>query len=165
MVLPFGSARNPQPEAEDPRLQLEKYIPVPLTPLEGYGTSATMDLQDLVELVGEGKAVALLADYGAGKSMTLREVYLSLAERHRKNESIRAPVHLNLRDFWGVRSPSAALVQHAEELGFSQPELLIAAWRAGFVHVLLDGFDELSSPGWSRDKDRMERARYRASSS
>jgi len=163
MALPFGSARNPQSEVDkDPRLQLEEYIPVPLTPLEEDAAPATLDLQALADLVGGGKAVALLADYGAGKSMTLREVYLSLAERHRKDESLRAPVHLNLRDFWGQSSPTAALVQHAEELGFAQPEKLIAAWRAGFVHVLLDGFDELATPGWSRDKEHMERARYRA---
>lgn len=166
MELPFGSARNPQLEdGLDPRLQLEKYIPVPLTTLErdtSTASTATLGVQDVADLVSSGKAIALLADYGAGKSMTLRELYLSLAERHRKDESLRAPVHLNLREHWGQHSPTAALVQHAEELGFAQPEQLIAAWRAGFVHVLLDGFDELASPGWSQDKERMEQARYKA---
>ncbi len=164
MALAFGSARNPQHEdGKDSRLGLEKYIPVPLNLVgKGEANPAPLDVQDLADLVGNGKAAALLADYGAGKSMTLRELYLTLAERHRSHGSLRAPVHLNLREYWGQRSPAAALVQHAEELGFAQPEQLIAAWRAGFVHVLLDGFDELAAPGWSRDKERMERARYRA---
>jgi NACHT domain. len=158
--VPFGSARNP----EDPLGPLEPYVPLDIYPADADSTtnSAPMRVGDLGELLLDRVRFALTGDYGAGKSMTFRQLFFWLAEANKDGRTLRFPVHLNLRDHWGQKTPRVALTQHAEDIGFDRPESLVAAWRAGYVHVLLDGFDEIAAPGWSGDVKLLRETRMRA---
>ena len=72
------------------------------------------------------------------------------------------PVFVNLRDHYGQTDPSEIIHRHARNVGFEKPSHLVRAWRAGFVHLLLDGFDEITALSiqgfWRKLKDN----RYRA---
>ncbi|GIF01802.1 hypothetical protein Ari01nite_92660 [Paractinoplanes rishiriensis] len=157
---PFGSARNP----EDPHGPLERYVPVDILPssASSSGDLEVLHVDDLAERLLSGQRYALVGDYGAGKSMTFRQLFFQLADAHKQNRTLRYPVHLNLRDHWGQKTPRVALTHHAEEIGFDRPESLVAAWRSGYIHVLLDGFDEIAAPGWSSDVRLLRETRMRA---
>ena len=77
--------------------------------------------------------------------MTLRDIYQILRKEHLRGTTSKFPVYLNLRDHYGQTDPSEVFVRHARSIGFSQPEHLVRAWRAGHVHLLVDGFDEIST--------------------
>ena len=74
---PFGSARDPK---TDDAQALDQYETIDL--VDDNGTQHSVS--DIAALVQQGRRVALLGDYGAGKSMTLREVFLHLAEERRR---------------------------------------------------------------------------------
>jgi hypothetical protein len=88
---------------------------------------------------------SLLGDFGAGKSMILRHIYYLLRNSHREGKTVNFPIFLNLRDHIGQDEPSSALFDHGTRIGFTNPERLVRAWNAGFVHLFLDGFDEVAS--------------------
>ncbi len=152
----FGSVRDPVTGNLKPTVD---YVAVALAEL-GKPKIRTPD--NLVDLLGEGKRVMLLGDYGAGKSMTLRYVYRKLANKYQKGLSPLFPIYLNLRDHYGQTEPAEILERHARIIGFEHPSHLVRAWRAGYVLLLLDGFDEvtgLSIQGiWRKLRDN----RYRA---
>jgi len=104
----------------------------------------------------------LLGDYGAGKSMTLREVYLGLAREFRSGRSTRFPIYLNLRDHHAQTDPTEALIRHGTALGLPSERELVRAWNAGYVHVILDGFDEIATPGWVGSLVKVRETRHRA---
>ncbi|MFI5480274.1 NACHT domain-containing protein [Streptomyces rubiginosohelvolus] len=156
--VPFGSAINPT----DRKAALDPYIPADFHN-GGYETEgAPSSFEDLVTRTSAGENFCIVGDYGMGKSMTLRELYLRLSGLYRDDKTLRHPVHLNLRDHWGQRSPRVALTQHAEDLGYDRPDQIISAWRAGYVDILLDGFDEIAAPGWSSDVVELRHSRRRA---
>ena len=142
---PFGSARNP---ATGSVTELDQYIPITLLAAREGGSGAAMSVVDLVARCQNAGATLLLGDFGAGKSMTLREVHTKLAAAHFKDSSSPFPVTLNLREHQGQREPDEAIRRHANSLGFDNPAKLVRAWKAGNVHVLLDGFDEIATTGW-----------------
>ncbi len=152
----FGSVRDPV--TGSPKSTVE-YVPLALAE-PGQPTLRTPD--DVVELLATGGRVVLLGDYGAGKSMTLQYVHRKLAIRYHKGKSAQFPVYLNLRDHYGQTEPAEILERHARTIGFEHPAHLVRAWRAGYVVLLLDGFDEvtgLSIQGlWRKLRDN----RYRA---
>ncbi|WP_406169599.1 NACHT domain-containing protein [Streptomyces canus] len=157
--MTFGSAMNPAGRGQE----LERYIPAEFEALGQEGSSTSSPpFDDLIDRVKSAERFCIVGDYGIGKSMTLREIYLKLSQAHKSGKSLRHPVHLNLRDHWGQRSPRVALTQHAEDLGYDRPDQIIAAWRAGYVDVLLDGFDEIAAPGWSSDIVELRHSRRRA---
>lgn len=112
-------------------------------------STSSVDLNALLVRLAAGQRIALLGDYGAGKSMTVREAHRRLAEKYLKFEAPAFPITLNLREHYGQTSPEEALERHAGCVGFTERAQLVRAWKAGYVHVLLDGFDELAAPGWS----------------
>ncbi|MFD9358383.1 NACHT domain-containing protein [Streptomyces sp. NPDC060031] len=157
--MPFGSAMHPDGRGE----KLERYIPAEFEPIgERADLAPAPSFSELIERIGAGGRFCIVGDYGIGKSMTLREIYLRISQAHREGKTLRHPVHLNLRDLWGQRSPRVALTQHAEDLGYGQPDQIIAAWRAGYVDILLDGFDEIAAPGWSSDIVELRHSRRKA---
>jgi NACHT domain len=135
----FGSVRDPVTGAVQPSVV---YVPLALAEAR-QGTVHMPD--DVVEFLASGKRVVLLGDYGAGKSMTLQYVYRSLARRYYKGQSSQFPVYLNLRDHYGQMEPAEILERHARIIGFEHPAHLVRAWRAGYVFLLLDGFDEITA--------------------
>ena len=111
------------------------------------GAGARLD--DVIARVAESQRVVISGDFGIGKSAALREVFgrLRRAYFHKPDER-RFPIHINLRDCIGLKSPREILQRHAEDIGFVGSNGLIAAWRAGQAVLLLDGFDELIPARW-----------------
>jgi hypothetical protein len=134
----FGSVRDPVTGSQN---LTADYVPLALADL---GQPIVRSPDELVELLAQGRRVVLLGDYGAGKSMTLRYIYQKLATRYSRGRSAQFPVHLNLRDHYGQTDPAEILERHARTIGFDHPAHLVRAWRAGYVLMLLDGFDEVT---------------------
>ncbi len=157
---PFGSIRNPDND-NDKDVPLSEYIEVKFRSRVEDGTASISEI--LVKLQNPGYRGAIVGDYGAGKSMALRHIYHLLSERYGKNRSTSFPVYLNLRDHFGQTDPSEALMRHATKLGHATPHRLISAWRAGYVSLILDGFDELSPAQLSSTTRNLREARHAAS--
>lgn len=147
----FGSAYDPKTGSTT---NTPKYIDVGLR-CSGKGEAIT--LNEAISTLLAGGKIVLLGEYGVGKSMTLREIYRALATKHRRGESSKFPVFVNLREHQGQHEPAEILERHARNIGFHQPSQLVRAWKAGYVILLLDGFDEVSSLGlqgaWRRLRD------------
>lgn len=156
---PFGSARNPLTgDIED----LGKYLPLGFLPTDTEGKAKPMSVADIAARTADGRATVLLGDFGAGKSMTLREVHRTLADAHLKDATQPFPITLNLRDHQGQRDPDEALRRHAQAVGFDGATQLVRAWRAGGVYLLLDGFDEIATSGWLGQAPTLKNVRYRS---
>src|SRR5271166_4206972 len=108
----------------------------------------------------KGGRILLLGDYGAGKSMTLREVFFQLQRAFHQKRSVKFPLYLNLRDHHSQRDPDEVLARHASLIGFPGREQLVRAWRAGYVDLLLDGFDELATASWLGIAKKLKQIRY-----
>ncbi len=152
----FGSVRDPSTNALGAEI---RYVPLDLVKT---GSTELVSPHALLELLTAGRVVVILGDYGAGKSMTLREVYRDLRKRHLSGESGAFPVFINLRDHYGQTDPAEIIHRHGRNIGFDRPSHLVRAWRAGFVHLLLDGFDEITALSiqgfWRKLKDNRHRA-------
>lgn len=154
---PFGSARNP----EDGQVHApERYVPLSIA-VDGVAPEIS-PVSAIAEKLEEGSRVLLLGDYGVGKSMTVREIYRHLATKVRQGKTTRLPVHINLRDHQGQSNPAELLHRHCVNLGFSQPHQVVRAWRAGYVYLLLDGFDEIATMGWSAQTKDFRRNRHKS---
>jgi hypothetical protein len=152
---PWGSAVDPVTED---RRGLGVYVPRQVSFLRASGIANTHDslsVKELADLLTEGTSAALVGDYGVGKSVTVREVHKELAVRYLKGTDTRFPVTLNLRNHYGQTDPAEALHRHARQIGFPHGYQLVQAWLAGFVYILLDGFDELATQGWSGSPERL----------
>lgn len=156
---PFGSVRNPADE-NDFRVPANEYIPMDLVNFETKDLVFSNDLSKT--LTDNAGKYLLVGDFGAGKSMTMRHAYYDLKLAFLNGTSNKFPVYLNLRDHFGQRNPSEALLRHADEIGFPLPNQLVAAWKAGNCHIFLDGFDELSSTRLVRSIGGLRQARREA---
>lgn len=152
----FGSVRNPATGIGEPAVD---FIEVMLSKVSGEGVVSPGDLVDQLSNAGR---VVVLGDYGAGKSMTLRYLYRKLSGIHRSGTTPQFPVYINLRDHYGQNDPAEVIERHARNIGYPNPFHLVRAWRAGYVHLLLDGFDEITTLNiqglWTKLRDN----RYRA---
>lgn len=130
--------------------------------IQSITQSRAFSLSDLVDGILSGGHFAITGQYGAGKSMTLREIFLRLEQRYIKGGNSQFPVYVNLREHSGQRDPVELLERHARNIGFDSPSSLIRAWRGGFVVLLIDGFDEIASLGvqgsWKKLRDLRMRA-------
>ncbi len=171
-VAPFGSARNPLDNSVE--ISEDAYVPLPMAVVdkvkrgrdqEGFEERLSrVDVAGLCKLVEKGCVVILMAPFGAGKSLTTREVYKHLSSRYRESYGKLVPICLNLREHWGQEYFDEILERHARSIGFQPKEDLVVAWRSGLSCMLLDGFDELASQTIVRenDVDFMREARRRA---
>ena len=154
----FGSVRDPATGQHERNQEIE-YIALDLVRTD---SRTVVPLKDMVTMIQEGNTVVLLGDYGAGKSMTLREVYRELRKSHLSSKTSMFPIYLNLRDHYGQIDPAEIMGRHANTIGFPSPTHLIRAWRAGYVHLIIDGFDEISTLAiqglWRKLKDNRFRA-------
>lgn len=147
----FGSVQDFSSSSKNPAVP---FVEIGLTD----GTNGQSFLvNDIVDRVIAGTHFAIVGQYGAGKSMTLREIFFCLENKYVKGQTPKFPVYLNLREHSGQRDPIELLERHARSIGFESPSSLIRAWRAGFVILLADGFDEVTSLGvqgsWKKLKD------------
>lgn len=108
----FGSVRDPDTGAITPQVE---YVPLDIVKL---GIPELVSYGKLANLVSDNHVVVLLGDYGAGKSMTLREVYGELRTEHLRGRTSQFPVYLNLRDHYGQEDPGEILSRHARSIGF-----------------------------------------------
>jgi len=152
----FGSVRDPATGQPEPAIA---YVPLDLVRSD---SSELVSTAGMVALLAEGRTLVLLGDYGAGKSMTLREIYRELKKSHIKGTTSTFPVYLNLRDHYGQSDPAEVIERHARSIGLGRPSHLVRAWRAGYVHLLIDGFDEISTVNiqglWKKLQDNRFRA-------
>ena len=151
----FGSARDPESGGFKVR---EKYLPLEAVSSDGK----VLTVEKMADTLNASGRLVILGDYGAGKSMTLRELFSRLAMAFRRSTTAMFPIHLNLRDHHAQSEPAEALERHARSIGFADPSQLVRAWRAGYAHLLLDGFDEMASPGWGGPSTRMRLIRRRS---
>lgn len=155
---PFGSARRL--DVPTSFKDLGPYVGLDI--LETTADGSTWDVDGIAEALLRGTTAVLLGDFGAGKSMTMREVFLRLAIRYRKRDTNVFPVHLNLGEHLGQIDPGEALTRHGRSIGYERPNQLVRAWKSGYVVLLLDGFDEMAATNWSGDVKRLREARRRA---
>ncbi|MEV8178839.1 hypothetical protein AB0O99_12355 [Cellulosimicrobium funkei] len=92
----------------------------------------------------DGERFALTGEFGVGKSFAAEQVYRRLRKLYFRNTASHPfPIHINLRDCAGLRSPAEILRRHAEEIGYGGERGLMSAWRSGSCTLILDGFDEI----------------------
>lgn len=123
---------------------------VPTDFIDHYRTRSIPHSQVLgLSSVGARSQYLILGEYGSGKSMSLRSAFIQRRKAYLNGDIFRCPVYLNLREHTGQSSPVEALERHARIIGYPGPANdLVRAWRAGFVDLILDGFDEMATAGW-----------------
>lgn len=145
----FGSVSNPADPAAD-----VSFVPIDV---KHRSEPTAVGVGEICASLQAGQRICLTADYGCGKSMLLREVYRKLAREPLDRTSGKFPVHVNLREHSGAIYPDEILERHARLIGFSDTSKLVRAWRSGYVILILDGFDEITSLGiqgkWNKLKD------------
>ncbi len=154
----FGSALDPSTGSHV--LGDDEYVPLPLRDARTGDEYTTQRVVQL--LVEERKNVILLGPFGAGKSLTVREIFKHLRAKYFKDTDQPIPVAINLRDHWGQDDTDEVLRRHAAKVGFDGRDELVRAWNAGFLVVLLDGFDEVASQAWRIAPADMRNTRHEA---
>ena len=153
----FGSATNPADGST--HLAEDEYIGLPLINIE---TKESYSTRDIGNLLINGRTVVLIGPFGAGKSLTVREIFNLLRREFYRGRIERTPIAINLREHWGQWRVDEILSRHSAQIGFDYPNQLVRAWNAGQIIPLLDGFDELASPVMAMTKDAITNSRREA---
>lgn len=160
LSYPFGSVRNPDATSVDSGVPERDFVSLDMI---SQDDDVSWSADNFVKHIQFSNGIyLLLGDYGAGKSMTMRHVFNALRHSYLSGESAKFPVYINLRDHVGQDDPASALYDHATKIGFAQPDSLVRAWRAGFVHLFLDGFDEMVSSRFRGGSKGLRAARAKA---
>lgn len=141
----FGSARDPETGADI--LLDNEYEPLDF--VDSVQRHREYTVSDLLAMLRDGKRVVLVGEFGAGKSMTLREMFRKITSEHLRKPGTKFAIHLNMNEHNSQTEPAEALERHARIIGYPNPHQLVRAWRAGDVDLVLDGFDEVFVPGWA----------------
>jgi hypothetical protein len=152
----FGSIRDPLTGKTTSKID---YVPLDLIQAQ---SNKLWSIAEITDGLLSGRRFIVLGDFGAGKSMTLRELHRELRGIYYTRKSSKFPIYLNLRDHLGQTNPAEVLERHGRNLGFANPSHLVRAWRAGYVILLIDGFDELTTLGIQGIWKRLQDTRYRA---
>ena len=152
----FGSISDPATGSLQPQVA---YVPLDLFAL---GNGEVQTIESVATGISNGQSYVLLGDYGAGKSMTLRQIYFCLRDVYRRGGTPKFPIYINLREHSGQDDPSELLERHARRLGFDKAHSLVSAWRAGFALLIIDGFDEITTLGISASRSKLREARRRS---
>lgn len=152
----FGSVKDPTTGDVNGNIS---YVPLDLLSI---GNDDAYDIESISNGLRDGTSYSLLGDYGAGKSMTLRQLFFSLSDKYKTAGTPLFPMYINLREHSGQDDPTEVIERHARRIGFDKSSSLVNAWRAGFVIPILDGFDEITSLGISASKNKMREARRRS---
>jgi len=149
----FGSVHSPNESNSD--------VDFVSVDLKERNSAITWRVSEIARELEAGGSISLTADYGAGKSMIFRELFRTLSDRYLNGKSSKFPVHVNLREHSGAQYPDEILERHARIIGFSSTTQLVRAWRAGYVILLLDGFDEITSLGFQGRWSKLQELRFR----
>jgi hypothetical protein len=152
---PFGSVRDPETGAA---AYMVDYVQLDILDEKG-GLHSANDIAHHLQHMGR---YALIGDYGAGKSATIREIAKLLGADFDAGRDLTFPIAINLRDHPGQTDPVEVLERHARNVGYSRPSDLVRAWRAGYASLLLDGFDEIATAGWAGRTKKLKDLRYRS---
>ncbi|OZI61780.1 hypothetical protein CAL28_21260 [Bordetella genomosp. 11] len=140
----FGSVLDPETKQPNPATD---YVPITLESRLG---ADKWTVRQICTALQRGERLVLTGQFGAGKSMTLRQVFRDLREDYLSGRTALFPVYVNLREHTGQIDAVEVLERHARKIGFDSPASLVRAWRAKFCILLLDGFDELTALGVQR---------------
>lgn len=151
----FGSVRNPADDT-DFNVPASSYIP---TSLSNSESGDSIKAEQIAEQSRSGGRFIIFGDYGSGKSMTLRDIYFRARDAFTRGATTKCPVYLNLREHIAQTAPDEALYRHATKIGYPNAQSLISAWRAGFVTLFLDGFDELTPPQFAVSVNGLKQSR------
>jgi hypothetical protein len=148
----FGSSVDPQTGMPDSAA----YTPISYI---NNDTSDRLKSADVAKLIGDGKHVILLGEFGSGKSRCIREVFELL-----KNSSEISPtLAINLRENWGLSTFDLIIRNHFGALGLSKfADDMIKLVGQGRVRLLLDGFDEIGSQSWTGEAARLKEIRRKS---
>jgi hypothetical protein len=150
----FGSARNPETDSHE---NLDEYVDA--SAKQRY-SAEVRTAKELANSIQTGGRIILLGDYGTGKSMMLREIFRRLSADYYSRKTMAFPVYINLRDHQGQDDVDEILERHAKKIGFSNPHHLVRAWRASYIHLLLDGFDEFTPLGVQSTFQGIKKVRF-----
>jgi hypothetical protein len=89
----FGSIQNPKDEHF--ALGREYYIPIPILDEESSKAYSAANIGTAIK--DHASRFVMLADFGSGKSMSLREVFFWLRDEFNEKRHSRFPVYINLR--------------------------------------------------------------------
>lgn len=156
----FGSVRNPADD-RDINVPIGEYVHLDMVDRKTNSIIKSEDVANKIVNAEIGNVV-LLGDYGSGKSMSLRDMFYEIRTKHLRGVTRKFPVYLNLRDHFGQVDPAEALIRHGRSVGMADPSQLIAAWRAGYAILILDGFDEISATRLVRGTSKLKLARRQA---
>lgn len=152
----FGSVTAFKDSSKNPEID---FIEIGLSKISD---GSVFHLSNIENGLLDGGKFVLIGQYGAGKSMVLRELFFKLKNRYILKTSSKFPIYINLRDHSGQKDPVEILERHARNIGFEQPAAIIRAWRAGFCILLIDGFDEVATFGvqgsWKKLRDLRTRS-------
>ncbi len=140
----FGSVLDPETKQYNPKLE---YIPINFS---SPNEEETWNIRTIANSLNSGGRFILTGEYGAGKSMSLRQIFFRLRDEYLQARSSIFPIYINLREHTGQSEAVEVIERHARKIGFDSPSSLVKAWRAKFVTLILDGFDELTSLGVQR---------------
>ncbi len=101
----FGSATDP--ESDSYRLPDDEYVQLPLTPID---STESYSIRQISDLLNGGKTVVLIGPFGAGKSLTVREIFNRLRRDFYRDRTEKTPIAINLRDHWGQPSVDEVLI-------------------------------------------------------
>ncbi len=154
---PFGSVRDPK--TGEYKYQ-DEYIDIDLHDLKEE--ELKWNIGKISISASNGKSFIIQGHYGVGKSMALKEIYNQLVDNYKLKATVRFPIYINLRDHHGQTNPVEAIERHGRNIGFQNTDHLVRAWRAGYVVLILDGFDELAAFGWAGKTSTLKDIRYKS---
>jgi tRNA A37 threonylcarbamoyladenosine biosynthesis protein TsaE len=146
----FGSAVDPATGDNDP----SDYVPVKYFE-QNLGE---LEIKDIVKMILGGKYIVLTGEYGSGKSRCLKELFALLAKEF--ESYYKYPIHINLRENWGLKRAYEVLSRHLNDLGLSKHlDSFIKISDKNSVCYLLDGFDEVGAQTWSDSPEKLREIR------
>lgn len=150
---PFGSVYNHVSESYE--VPFEEFVE---PTLESKSRNGVIYIAEIYSDLISGNRFIFTAEYGVGKSMLLRELFRRYCADIRSKNTFRIPIVINLREHMGQSNHIELLERHARSVGVDARKL-VAAWAAGYVDLLIDGFDELSTRGWTGDPKKIKEYR------
>jgi len=131
---------------------------VPVTYLCDYKNKSLSDIQNSIS---QGMRVVLLGEFGTGKSRALSELFNRFSCQNISN--FNPCLAIDLRQSWGLVTAEEVLQRHLRTYEcIGQLEGVLRLARAGKVNFLIDGFDEISSQGWTNDPKALQKIRFNA---
>ncbi|WP_415753241.1 hypothetical protein [Pseudomonas leptonychotis] len=142
----FGSAINPSTGEPD------QHAYVPVSYLDEAGKKK-FTVQDICSRLERGDKIALLGEYGTGKSRCTKEVFDSLSKRFGVGANFVFAI--NLREHWGAASAIEIIAGHLKRLGLSDSiDRAMQLLMVGKITLILDGFDEVGSQTFGGSQDQ-----------